>query len=100
MFPGVMVIHVPLEDHLITPKEWQAALRVADDVASLHEQGAKVLVTCMLGLNRSGLITALTIHRLTGIGGHAAEKLVRSKRRMSLFNPSFVRSLRSVRPIR
>ena len=100
-FSGVIVVGCPLDDDTdaeeIDPDAWSRACVTSSSVASLRQTGRRVLITCRMGLNRSGLITALTLHRLTGWSGAACVNVVRARRPGALFNESFVKALRSVR---
>lgn len=66
-----------------------AAQRVAQQV----KLGKKVLVTCMAGLNRSGMVTAMALHLLTGKSGADCVAHIQSCRDHALFNSTFVRFL-------
>jgi len=64
------------------------------------KDGDKVLVTCVAGVNRSGLVVALAIHEFMGCSGKACIDLVRKNRKLiysigprALNNPYFVRVL-------
>lgn len=61
----------------------ETALAAANDAASLayqvHEEGGTVLIRCHWGLNRSSLVTGLTLKKL-GIPGDAAVELIRARR--------------------
>src|SRR5208337_3548974 len=101
-WPGVRVIYAPNDDALsqIPPREVlhkavQAAHVVAEDLGS----GRNVLVTCWQGRNRSGLVSALSLHLYADISGEDAADVVRSKRRRSLSNPVFCELLYRIRPI-
>ena len=70
LYPGIEVVLAPGDDDVRVermmrdlPTWQQAAQIVAERVAS----GKKVLVTCMAGLNRSGMVTALALHQITGV---------------------------------
>lgn len=93
MFPGIRVIHAPMDDSELTRDEWDTARRAAAEVASAIRVGARVLITCYAGLNRSGLITALSLYLLTGESGRAVVRVVQSRRRNALCNRSFVKAL-------
>ena len=62
-FPGVKVLSVSLNDDgsPMTRDEAFAAVGAAKNVVKWIESGMRVLVTCMQGRNRSGLVTALAL---------------------------------------
>lgn len=62
-FPGVEVLSVSLNDDGSPMKRSEAfaAVKAAKEVMAWIEAGKRVLVTCMQGRNRSGLVTALTL---------------------------------------
>src|SRR6185436_7074108 len=71
-FPGVEVVHAPNDDNYYEPPPryvLKAAVQTADIVAQKIRAGGKVLVTCWQGWNRSGLVSALTLHKLCGFSG-------------------------------
>ncbi len=65
-------------------------------VATAVRGGYRVLVTCHRGLNRSGLVVALTLCNLHDISGRQAMDRVREKRPGALFNPAFAAFLESI----
>lgn len=89
----VALVYAPIDDAELSEKELMIATRAADIVAEMFEQGKQVLVTCMAGRNRSGLVVALALHMLSGAGGVAARRIVRERRTSAdgpaLSNPSF-----------
>jgi hypothetical protein len=91
-YPGVKTINIPLDDvgFPLTISEIEAARQTANSVANEIRRGGKVLVTCAMGRNRSGLISALTVIFLTGCSGRIAVQLIKSVRPNSLTNPQFV----------
>ena len=96
MYPDVSVIKVALEDDYerpMTRTEVLATRRVAKMVVDAVRAGQKVLVTCLAGRNRSGLIVAMAIMELYGVDGVEAARLVRQKRKTpmgpALSNPQF-----------
>lgn len=99
-FPGVRVVHAGYDDagRPITESEWRTALRASKIVAIEVRRGARVLVTCHMGLNRSGLVSALALHYLTGMAGSACARVVRHRRPGALRNPSFSEVLSRVGP--
>lgn len=94
MFFGVGVIRMSLQDANLTIGEWLDANLVAADVAKAVRAGKKVLVTCYAGINRSGLVTALAVHALTGWSGDQIVKHIRQCRDGALSNEAFVKAIR------
>lgn len=91
-FPGVEVLYVPYEDnqHREIPTEILKRVHAAArEVANRLREYKKVLVTCQAGLNRSGLVSALAIHYLTGVNGRICAERVKKSRDMALFNQRF-----------
>jgi len=98
-FPGVRVIHVPLEDsHVLTKEDIHSAATVANLVATAVKGGARVLVTCLEGRNRSGLITALALRDLYGMSGAEALLFVKKNRKNAdaLTNTTYQQFLLSI----
>lgn len=102
MYPGVKVIHAPNDDneerYPFTRERLAVALQAARQVAADVQAGKQVLVTCAAGKNRSGLVSALTLHLLYGWPGTDCAALVRRKRipldgYPALSNPVFSRAL-------
>lgn len=97
-FSAFAIYHCPLQDDQRTMRsgdEAKAAAAARWIIAKLDE-GKRVLVTCMQGMNRSGLVTALTLHHRLGISGREAIKRIRSRRPGALYNPAFVAYLESL----
>jgi len=105
VFPGVQVVHAPnFDDGGIDPLP-QALFDTAVRAAQLTEleivAGGRVLVTCRMGMNRSGLVTALALHYLYGWDGPTCIHRVRSFRKAPngyypLSNSEFVRVLKTL----
>jgi hypothetical protein len=91
-FPGIgLVIGACLDDDEPRRLESQAAIAAAHAVASAVAAGAKTLVTCGMGLNRSGLVTGLALLRLRpDLSAEQAVAVVRAERPGALYNPAFV----------
>jgi protein-tyrosine phosphatase len=103
VFPKVEVIYAPNSDDPLrapTYNELQRAVQAAREIAAAVSKGKKVLNTCMAGLNRSGLVSALAIHFLTGEDGLTCMTKVRRKRDRALCNPQFQKVLSQVPKIR
>lgn len=92
----VHVVRCPIDDGELSAHELAVAWGAASCAADTIRRGGRVLVTCYLGRNRSGLVTALTLHLVTGESGAACVARVQKQRPDSLQNPSFVRALRLV----
>jgi protein-tyrosine phosphatase len=106
-YPGVAVLRCPLRDEVqnvvpghvgLTTEEWRRAQTTANLVA-LRLADGPALVTCAAGLNRSGLVSALVLHLLTGTSGEACVRQVRLRRPGALTNAYFVAALESLTPI-
>lgn len=98
LYPGIEVVLAPGDDDVRVermmrdlPTWQQAAQIVAERVAS----GKKVLVTCMAGLNRSGMVTALALHQITGWSGKDIVEHIQASRDMALCNDTFADYIRS-----
>lgn len=92
LYPGVQVILAPGEDDSRPERmkrylpAWKAA---AEQVAQHVKDGKSVLVTCMAGLNRSGMVTAMALYLLTGWSGSYVVNHVQACREMALCNDTF-----------
>lgn len=100
-FPGVTVVHAPNNDVFalpITREQLGLAVKAARRVTEAIQAGHRVLVTCMQGRNRSGLVAAIALHMLTGCSGMAAIRKVKERRqRRALSNPHFLACLERLR---
>lgn len=101
-FPGLVVLHAPLDDDPkrgLSAQEIQIAHEAADAVAKAIVAGHRTLVTCAMGLNRSGLVTALAMTRGLSVSPPTAIALVRRARgNDALGNHRFVQHLLSLSP--
>ena len=90
-FPGVDVIHAPFDDNDIGPtsQEKKIARSAAKRVAAAVRNGSRVLVSCIAGRNRSGLVCGLALVE-NGLDPIRALTLIWDKRRYSLTNEAFV----------
>lgn len=95
--PDVRIIRCPLTDGNmpLAPKLIPYALQAAVEVARLWAHGSRVLVTCAMGRNRSGLVTALALMEL-GHSVDAAIGAVRKARPNAIDNPHFEYLLRGI----
>jgi protein-tyrosine phosphatase len=99
MFSGIEVLYAPNEDDYCqypTNHQLHIAVRTARQVAKGLKVGDKTLVTCWQGWNRSGLVSALALHYLTGRSGLECKLRVQKKRKGTLANPLFCSFLDSI----
>lgn len=99
-FPGLQVLHAPNEDDPLFPMskaDLETAVWAATRVQGFLAEGKKVLVTCVAGINRSGLVVALALHKTFGYSGESCIDIVRDRRLLrdgvALRNPQFVDAL-------
>ena len=91
---GISFMRVPLTDDGRMPDaEWDLAFESGCVVAQLVREGHQVLVTCAMGRNRSGLVSAIALHVLTGKPGSTCVDWVQRRRPNALTNPAFVAAL-------
>jgi len=85
--------------HLAAMQDDTRTLRPGDELVAEHAmlsavdfmaKGRTVLATCMQGMNRSGLVVALTLHRHHGWSMQRCIAHIREKRPGALYNPAFV----------
>lgn len=83
-FHNVAVLHAPNDDHPafgpLTREKLKVALQAARQSAEAIKEGQRVLVTCAQGMNRSGLVSALTLYLLYGWTGEQCIRRIRSCR--------------------
>lgn len=81
MFPGVRVRKCPFDDtRRPTEQDLATAWAAAEAVARDMRRGRRVLVTCLMGRNRSALVAALALHLVTGERGVEIVRIVRERR--------------------
>ena len=98
-FPGMRVHRCHIDDSgpPVREDESASAVKCAAHVAHWVRKGEPVLVTCAMGRNRSGLVTALAIMFLTRASPADAVWLVRRARGPhALSNKSFVKLINRV----
>lgn len=96
-WPGLDVIHAPNDDvpgELPSRDTLTQALTAGRQAAQRVASGQKVLVTCNMGINRSGLVTGIAMRHLTGWPGSKVVAHVSSSRKAqngwpALSNPGF-----------
>lgn len=95
-FGGVKSLFCPFEDNpnvALSEEVFQNIHKTADKVCTLLKQNKKVLVVCFAGLNRSGLVCALSLSKYLGMSGKAAMNSVKSRRPNALHNKLFCQYL-------
>jgi protein-tyrosine phosphatase len=98
--PGYEIIHAPFDDSGKPPTSaevsiaWKAAKRVAKRVNAER----RVLVTCHMGWNRSGLVTGFTLIMLGLTARQAVDAIRMARGPSALGNRHFVKLLSAVRP--
>lgn len=99
-FPGVRAMNAPFNDDgsRMTTDEIRTAVRAASQVARWLSEKRSVLVTCHMGLNRSGVVCALALmigpSRLSAPAAVAAVREARGPHALS--NPQFLGLLGAV----
>lgn len=103
--PDRRAVYCPMDDNFyrpVTREEIGLLMGLAKQLAVEAKEGRKVLITCAQGVNRSGLVTGMTVMHLTGCTGDQAIAEVRRLRKprlrdiMVLGNPMFEQALRSI----
>lgn len=97
-FPGVDVVHCPFDDAYELP-DWvfERVVQTAKEVARDVRDGVRVLVTCNMGINRSGLINGLAMMMLSGEPAMVVASRIQMARPGALRNSSFVELMRKYR---
>ena len=90
MFPGSVVVRIPLDDSEVplTRRELAFVEEESRFVADLWRSGNDVLVTCWMGRNRSALVSALVLSDISGIPLAEAARHLRESRRDALGVPA------------
>lgn len=91
-FFGLRVIHLPFDDDFEDPpsdRTLQLIFKASWFLTSEIKKGRKALVTCWAGHNRSGFVSAMTLHHLMGMSGKQAIQTIQKKREGALSNPLF-----------
>lgn len=80
-FPRVKVLHVPmLDEEPARFTDLKAAYLAARELVKYWRDGSRVLVTCMAGLNRSGLVVCLMLMLRYKLSTDSAVRILRAKR--------------------
>lgn len=89
-YPGAHVIYAPLDDSGPPPtrEELGIAATTSRSVLRAYQHGKRVLITCHMGRNRSGLVMGLVLMQL-GYSSLEAITLIRCARDGALSNAYF-----------
>jgi len=101
LYPGLIVIKAPGDDDRREHRLMQSIdkWKLAAELSAEHVMaGRNVLITCMQGLNRSGLVMAMTLRILTGWSGKKIVEHIQNHREHALFNDTFVRYIETNYP--
>ena len=92
------VLHCPLTDmgQPLGPRRIRDAFNAAVECARVYLLGGTVVITCAAGLNRSGLVMALTLLEL-GVEPRRAIDVIRRARPGALCNPHFEQLILNLR---
>lgn len=85
----------------LSRRQLRVATQAAGRAVKAYRDGKRVLITCQAGRNRSGLVTALTMHLATGCGGRVATDIIRARRNAhgpALSNEVFAKFLCAIPP--
>ena len=87
---GVEELRYGFPDSRLTPRAIERAVRLAEQAHARWQAGERVLIRCQAGMNRSGLVMALTLMHAGRSAGEAIG-LIRERRSAgALFNNAFV----------
>lgn len=92
-FPNVQVVYVPLDDAKISLNDIKRAQRAGRIVSDAVRRNKRVLVTCYMGRNRSGLITAFALKDLGYSTDDAIRRIQAIRGKNALSNSYFVHAL-------
>ena len=95
-FPGIDVICAPMDDANLSLEEAERAIKAAKLSLRYLQAGRRVLVTCAMGRNRSGLVSALILVMRRGISGEQALTYVQQRRPNALTNRTFATFLKRI----
>lgn len=88
------VVRVPMNDAFPTDDERRRALAAGSVVAGFVRGGAKTLVTCRMGWNRSGLVTGLALMALGDTVDTAVRRIRMARGPDAMGNRHFVAFMR------
>ena len=91
-YKNIKIIKAPIRDSYdITNEEVNKAITCSNAVCKDIVSGGKALITCYMGWNRSGLITAFCLINLYKMNGRQAVNHIKFMRKNSLNNEVFVK---------
>jgi hypothetical protein len=95
--PGSKVVYAPLDDNALGMQPYEGRLieNASFECWADWRQGKRILVTCAMGLNRSGVVMARTLMRCFRWDAETAIRCVQAGRPGALYNRHFVAWLKS-----
>jgi len=93
------VIRLPFDDtyEALIPSVLRSLHLTANELVAQHKTGKRILITCMAGRNRSGILAGLVLMKRFGMSGDEAILVIRDARGpAALSNPSFSSYLQSL----
>jgi len=100
LHPGVELIYMPTDDYDHIPPTNEHIEKVQATAALVVKrllEGKAVLVTCQMGWNRSGLVTATALHLWHGWSGERCVVWLKQHREDALYNKRFAIHIKSLR---
>jgi hypothetical protein len=94
----IEVIRFLSDDTALTRAHLQEAIFISGKIERRVRAGKHVLCTCFAGFNRSGLVVALAVMKLTRRSGREVVEYIQQKRDGALCNTSFAAALRRLQP--
>jgi len=93
VFPGIRLIWREFDDGALPPAQASIAVQIGEFVAKAMVAGKRCLVTCNMGLNRSGLICGIALIARGMSADQAIERIRRRRNPNALYNSYFVKFL-------
>jgi len=88
-FQGSTVVYAPIDDAIPTKHELATVNVASKDAYRAYTHGKRVLITCRMGLNRSGLVMGLVLMQLGYNSMDAITLIRRARGGRALGNPHF-----------
>ncbi len=88
---AVEMVRAPNKDDgsPLTDRQWRLALQASAKVVDHWKRGGRILITCMQGRNRSGLVSALALRDLSVVPMETIIRTIKAARENALTNAYF-----------